>query len=380
MACGTIRAMKKGIDNPFIISGYVSPEYFCDRKEETERLIDAMVNGRNVTMIAPRRMGKTGLIKNAFYRLKAEGGWNPIYVDVYSCQNQVDFAKRMAETIIGSMDSTVEKALKAAAKFFKSLRPSVSIDPITGSPTYSLGVERSESEVTLRECFEYLGSRSSRCIVAIDEFQQVASFREKGLEALLRSLIQFVPNVRFIFAGSKRHMIADMFSSPARPFYNSTQMFPLDVIQSDAYFRFARRHMKSRGVSLERDVFDFIYGRFDGITWYVQTILNRLYGFRSARLDDVSKVVQSILDENTYNFGNILENLPLGSVRLLRAIAQEGAVKAVNAGSFIARHRLRATSSVNASLSKLLQTGLVDKTERGYLVEDRFFSLWLARQ
>ena len=158
-------------------------------------------------------------------------------------------------------------------------------------------------------------------------------------------------------------------------------MFPLDVIQSDAYFRFARRHMKSRGVSLERDVFDFIYGRFDGITWYVQTILNRLYGFRSARLDDVSKVVQSILDENTYNFGNILENLPLGSVRLLRAIAQEGAVKAVNnAGSFIARHMLRATSSVNASLSKLLQTGLVDKTERGYLVEDRFFSLWLARQ
>ena len=72
---GIIRAIQeKGIrpaygmvENPFIISGYVSPEYFCDRKEETERLIDAMVNGRNVTMIAPRRMGKTGLIKNAFY-------------------------------------------------------------------------------------------------------------------------------------------------------------------------------------------------------------------------------------------------------------------------------------------------------------------------
>ena len=372
--------MKRKIDNPFLISGYASPEYFCDRKDETERLIDALSNGRNVTMIAPRRIGKTGLIKNAFHRLAAEGGWKPIYVDVYSCQDQADFAKRMAETIVGSMDSAVEKALKAASRFFKSLRPSVSIDPVTGSPTYSLGVESSKAEATLRECFEYLGSRSSRCVVAIDEFQQIASFPEKGVEALLRSFIQFVPHVRFIFAGSKRHMIADMFSSPTRPFYNSTQMFPLDVIRPDSYFQFARRHMRSCDILLEREVFDHIYGRFDGITWYVQTILNRLYGFRSAGLDDVSRAEQAILDENTYNFGNVLENLPSGAVRLLRAIAKEGAVKTINAGTFIAKYGLRATSSVNVSLSRLLQTGLVDKSERGYLVEDRFFGLWLTRQ
>ena len=372
--------MKQKIDNPFLISGYASPEYFCDRKDETEKLIDALANGRNVTMIAPRRIGKTGLIKNAFHHLNEGGEWKTIYVDVYSCQDQTDFAKRMAETIVGSMDSAVEKALKAASRFFKSLRPSVSIDPMTGSPTYSLGVDSSRSEATLRECFEYLGSRSSRCVVAIDEFQQIASFPEKGIEALLRSFIQFVPNVRFIFAGSKRHMIADMFSSPARPFYNSTQMFPLDVIRPDAYFQFAQQHMKLCGASLERDVFDFIYSRFDGITWYVQTILNRLYGFRSAGLDDVSRAVQTILDENTYNFGNVLESLPPGAVRLLRAVAQEGTVKAVNAGSFIAKYGLRATSSVNVSLSKLLQTGLIDKTERGYLIEDRFFGLWLTRQ
>ena len=52
--------------NPFVVYGYVSPEYFCDRKEETESLISALRNGRNITLMSPRRMGKTGLIHNAF--------------------------------------------------------------------------------------------------------------------------------------------------------------------------------------------------------------------------------------------------------------------------------------------------------------------------
>lgn len=52
--------------NPFLIAGYHSPEYFCDRETETKTIINALENNRNLTLIAPRRMGKTGLIKNVF--------------------------------------------------------------------------------------------------------------------------------------------------------------------------------------------------------------------------------------------------------------------------------------------------------------------------
>ena len=75
---------KQGQENPFVIYGYCSPEYFCDREQETHDLIDAVSNGRNVTLLSPRRMGKTGLIQNAFHRLRAEGVWTPIYVDVFA--------------------------------------------------------------------------------------------------------------------------------------------------------------------------------------------------------------------------------------------------------------------------------------------------------
>ena len=53
-------------DNPFILEPYRSKELFCDREEETSRLIEDVENGRNVTLISPRRLGKTGLILRTF--------------------------------------------------------------------------------------------------------------------------------------------------------------------------------------------------------------------------------------------------------------------------------------------------------------------------
>lgn len=53
-------------ENPFIVSGYKSEEYFCDRKIETARLIDAIMNRRNITILSFRRIGKTGIIHHTF--------------------------------------------------------------------------------------------------------------------------------------------------------------------------------------------------------------------------------------------------------------------------------------------------------------------------
>lgn len=71
-------------------------------------------------------------------------------------------------------------------------------------------------------------------VVAIDEFQQISEYPEKGVEALLRSEIRFLPNVRFVFVGSRKHMMEDMFASPKHPFYQSTQIMSLREIPCDA--------------------------------------------------------------------------------------------------------------------------------------------------
>ena len=363
--------------NPFIIYGYEGPKNFCDRIAETEKLNAAIENGRNVTLLAERRIGKTGLIQHYFERLRKEGRRATVYVDIFATSSLFEFTRQFAAAVIGSMDSRLDKAILAATRFFKSFKPEISLDAVTGTPSFSIGLQPRHVETTMKECFDYLGERGD-CVVAIDEFQQIGTYAESGTEALLRSYVQFLPNTRFVFAGSRHHMMTEMFSSAKRPFYNSTQTIQLDRINRDIYYDFAAQRMpKSCGFT--RKTFDRIYSMFDGITWYVQAVMNRLYERGTASDRDVSTVVDELLQEKSWEYAALLKTLPPGSVRLLKAIAHEGKARMVTSGKFIATHSLHGASSVQIALKRLLEDELLYEMEDGYVVYDRLFGFWLTR-
>ena len=369
-------------NNPFLISGYYSPEFFCDREQETRTILDALHNGRNVTLTAPRRMGKTGLIRHVFYRLKElQPDIATFYLDIYSTQSLGDFVRLFAGTVLGQLDSAPQKALSRISRFVRSCRPVFTFDELTGAPKVTIDVAPAEEENTLKEIFEYLGSSEKRCYVAIDEFQQIAEYQEKGVEALLRSHIQFLPNVNFIFAGSRQHLMQEMFTSSKRPFYQSTQLLTIGPIQQDEYAGFATGHFAAHGVKLPQEVFNTIYEKYEGHTWYVQCLLNRLYGYdRDVDMELVSYATEQILAEYSYIYADLLKAYSSGQVRLLKAIAKEGCVKEVLAGDFISTYGLRAASSVSAAMKKLLENELVYQTSDGYIIYDRFMGEWLRRQ
>ena len=369
-------------NNPFLISGYYGPELFCDREQEAGSILEALQNGRNVTLTAPRRMGKTGLIRHVFYRLKElQPDIATFYLDIYSTQSLGDFVRLFAGTVLGQLDSAPQKALSRISRFVRSCRPVFTFDELTGAPKVTIDVAPAEEENTLKEIFEYLGSTEKRCYVAIDEFQQIAEYQEKGVEALLRSHIQFLPNVNFIFAGSRQHLMQEMFTSSKRPFYQSTQLLTIGPIQQDEYAGFATGHFAAHGVKLPQEIFNKIYEKYEGHTWYVQCLLNRLYGYdRDVDMKLVSYATEQILAEYSYIYADLLKAYTAGQVRLLKAIAKEGCVKEVLAGDFISTYGLRAASSVSAAMKKLQENELVYQTADGYIIYDRFMGEWLRRQ
>ena len=367
------------LNNPFLISGYHTPEFFCDRKRETATIIDALHNGRNVTLIAPRRMGKTGLIRHSFYNLKEQ---NPdiitFYMDIFSTQSLGDFVRLFANTVLGQLDSVPQKAMSRIRQFIRSCRPVFTFDEFTGIPKVTIDISPTEEENTLKEIFDYLASSEKKCYIAIDEFQQITEYPEKGVEALLRSYIQFIPNVNFIFSGSKKHVMQEMFTSVKKPFYQSTQILTIGTIDYEEYSNFAMEHFRRHGIILPQDIFEKIYNDYNGHTWYVQYILNRIYGYNSditPELIDYAKA--EIIQELSYSYADLLKAFSAGNIRLLKAIAQEGIVKEILAGSFISKHRLRAASSVSTSLKKLIEKELIYETEDGYIIYDRFMNEWL---
>ena len=368
----------KRTQNPFIIRGYAGPEYFCDREEETASLMSALDAGRDVVLVSPRRIGKTGLIHHLFHNLRRQSDIYTFYLDIFPTQNLSEFVQLFGETVLGRLDAPLEKAMQRVMTYVHSLVPKFSADPLTGSPVVSLDVAERDNKLTLREIFDYLKSSEKECYIAIDEFQQINEYPEKGVEALLRSYIQFLPNVHFIFAGSRQHMLQDMFLLPKRPFYQSAQVMNLQPLDREAYYRFCASKCLTKELFLDQDVFNALYDRYSGYTWYIQQVMNRLYQYEVSPVQElVDAAVREIVEEQADAYARLFNVLPSGCRRLLKAVSREGAVTGILSGSFIARHNLKAASSVQASLRKLTEIELVSKTADGYVISDRFMADWL---
>lgn len=331
------------LNNPFVIYGYKGAEYFCDRKKETEVIMKALQNERNIVLISPRRIGKTGLIHHVFENIsKQEPETHCFYLDINATRNLSQFIQLLAKTVIGKVPSQREDSLK--------------------------------------HIFEYLKQSEKRIYIAIDEFQQIAEYPEDGIEALLRSYIQFLPNVYFIFAGSKQHMMTDMFLSAKRPFYQSSQILNLPLINQDEYHHFANRWMGTRNLTMDPDTFAYLYNKVDGQTWYIQDILNRLYQngkeITTAEIDDVTL---ELVNEQEVAFVNYYDSLTDNQAALLSAIAQDKAVTSILSQDFISRHNLPAASSVSLALKTLINREFIYKYNGSYIIYDRFFGMWLRK-
>lgn len=367
--------------NPFITSGYISPEYFCDRETESNHLMNELINGNNIALISTRRMGKTGLILHCFNDKRIKKQYYTFFIDIYATKSLREFIFAISKEILEGLKPFGRKALEAFLSSVKSIQGGISFNAM-GVPSFklSLGDIKSE-ETTLEEIFNYLANADKQCIVAIDEFQQIAGYTEKNVEALLRTYIQHCTNARFIFAGSQRHVMGNMFTSAARPFYQSTSMLYLESIDLDEYTKFAERLFDENFREITPETVFIIYERFDGITWYMQKMLNTLYANTSEQSvctkEMIAPAQEYVINSYRYSYSETLFRLPEKQKELLIAIAKEGKASAITSANFIQKHKLKSASSVQAAQKVLLEKDYITSEKGEFIVYDRFFGIWL---
>ena len=197
----------------------------------------------------------------------------------------------------------------------------------------------------------------------------------------MRSYIQFIHNAHFIFSGSKQHLMYEMFGSPKRPFYQSTAMMALQPLHEEIYYDFVLRWFVAKNGSFSEEVFHQLYTLFDGYTWYLQSVLNRLYEMERhvTSYEQVREAVVSILKDKSSQYEMLLTFLTDNQRNLLKAIAKDNCVAQLQANGFIRKHELPSASSIKKALAVLMDKDLVYHTTEGYIIYDRFFNLWLKR-
>lgn len=375
------------LNNPFIVTGrYVSEEYFCDRAVETGQLEANIINWRNTVLVSPRRMGKSGLIEHTFAQESIKEGYETFYIDIFATGTFEEFVFLLSKEITSRLQTKSKKLIDRFFTIVNSVQATFGMDPLTGAPSFSISLgDIRESGKTLEQVFAFLESNEIPCVVAIDEFQQIAEYPDgKKVIATLRTMVQKCKQTRFIFAGSNRRMMNKLFNNPSEPFYQSCTPLYLDAIDEEAYRQFAQTHFMDAEKKIPDACFSTVYGRFHGHTWYVQTILNRLFEIckkdGSITETDVNEAVNYILDVNNQTFLEMLNTYSTKQKALLIAVAKEGVVEGITGNSFIKKHNLSSASSVQGAAKVLMENEILLREDKSYRISNYFFSFWLARR
>lgn len=370
--------------NPFIVTGKIDPEYFCDRITESTRLVKSITNGNNMVIISPRRMGKTGLIRFCYDKPEIADEYYTFFIDILHTSSLREFTYLLGREIYETMLPRSRKMAGLFIQTIKSINGKFGFDPITGMPTFNVELgDIDRPEYTLDEIFQYLAHADKPCIVAIDEFQQIAKYPEKNIEAQLRTHIQKLRNCNFIFAGSERHMMQEMFTSAARPFYHSADMLELKAIVPEIYIPFIVGHFEKRNRQIAPDDVVRVYNLFKGHTYYVQKTFNEAFADTpeggECTLETIRAAIDNMIASNDTIFREILSNIPEKQKELLYAIAKEGEAERITSAAFIKRHSLASASSVQSAMKKLLEKDIITEINKVFSVTDKLFAMWMNR-
>ena len=256
---------------------------------------------------------------------------------------------------------------------------------MTGQFVFDLSLgEIVQPAESLKEIFQYLESSEIPCLVAMDEFQQIAEYSDSKVLELLRTHVQKCRQTWFVFAGSDRRMMEKLFNNPSEPFYMSCSPLYLDAISYDHYLQFSKKHFENAGKHLQEDCFRQIYELFEGHTWYVQRMLNELYAWtrvgEEADTQMMDDVLTFVIKTHARTFQEQMSTYPEAQKQLLIAIAKEGKAEQITAISFCKKHALKSPSTVQSALRVLHDKGMIHKDGSTYSVTNRLFEIWIKKE
>ena len=370
--------------NPFVITGKIPEAYFCDRRTESQKMIRALTNGDNICLMSPRRMGKSKLIQFCYDKPELGETYYTFYIDILHTSSLAEFTYVFGQKVFDTLRSNSEKMLRTFVQGLKSLNAKFGFDAGSNMPTFSIELgDIVRPEYTLGEIFACLEEADRPCIVAFDEFQQICKYPEKNIEALLRSHIQHLSNVNFIFAGSERHLISEMFLSSAKPFYNSTRQLELYPILPEEYIPFVCKWFRAFDKKIGENEVERVYQLFEGNTYCMQRTFHEAFintsSGETCTQEIIRRSIADIIEDNGHAYSRMLSQVPARQKELLYAIAKEGKAEKITGGAFIKKHSLLSASSVQAAVKKLLELDLITLDDGFYTIPDRFLSLYIRQ-
>lgn len=364
--------------NPFLIKGYKSPQYFCNRIQESNTLISAIRNNQDITLFGHRRFGKSALIHHVFHKLRKE--FVCIYSDIWGTTSIEEFTRELVNGIISSKVFAKQKFSEKMLNLLKSIGASFSIG-VDGLPTVELIYNnRNQNFRSLEELFKFLNQLDTSILFAIDEFQEIKKYDNQApFEGKLRALTQQSNNIVFLYSGSERHLLNKIFNEYKMPFYQSTRMISIGKIERNDYYKYIIRQFKKVKKEVNPEIVNHILEISHLHTYYVQAISNFLFSLETApsSISEFDILYKNFVLEKRVFYSELPERLTKQQFSVLKGIAKSGVVKNPTSADFMEISKIRSASSMHRAIHSLLDKQLIIKEEGMLRMYDVFLEHYL---
>lgn len=368
--------------NPFVYGESVIGNNFCDRDSEVEKLFRDLLDCQKIFLISPRRFGKSSLIRTVLEQIEKQN-IKTVYLDIEGISTYKSFLNAYLTALIKE-SGRADRAYQFVRKLIADIRFDFSLDE-TGTPKLSLAYKATDSnlEGVARKIYNLPAriARGKQLVIVFDEFQEILKLNGGNIEGALRASIQHQRDVGYVFAGSQRHLLIDMATSPKRPFYKSGPVMYIDRIPVDIFQKFVLDKFEKSEIKVSKDALLKIFGAAENIPYYVQMISHELWDSavserRKVKERDIEIVVSQLVKQYDQNFRLDWNRLIVTKRQVLQTIANRGGRNILSKES-LSTSELGYPSSVQATLQSLLNEGYIDKFEDEYCVSDILFREWI---
>ncbi len=362
------------MENPFRYGSVVTGQDFVDRDKELELLAKELRSGQRILLFSNRRMGKSSLLKELARRYKKEFIF--AHVDLYGVATRNKFLEQLVGEVSRAGYTTPEKVVSALAEYIKGVRFRVVI-----TRSGHVGIELDQADVRDNELAEVIDfpekvakKRGKRVVVILDEFQEVLAIGGVPLVKTMRSRMQYHAHATYIFSGSKRNLLRQLFLEKEGAFYKSVRPIELGPISRSAFQDFIADRFKAAGGHIDLKLAKRILDASEGYPYYAQQIAHELFDMTRSptSAEEVEDAIAVAVEHQMPAFLVLWDSIrsPLQRSYLL-AVASEPRVP--HGTVFIEKHRLRSYSHIQRIEKQLEARGLIESGE----IVDPMFALWL---
>jgi len=377
--------------NPFQFGDLALDAAFTDREVEVAELAADMRNGQNVLVYAPRRYGKTSLVLRASELALADDVL-VAYCDLMKTPTKERFAAALARTIYEDLSPPSSQMLDRAAAIFRGLRvrPTMEIDPDTGSLSFSFDASRRKQSGDIDDTIEKLlelpqriaGERGRRVVLILDEFQEIVKL-DKQFPNLMRAVFQTQPEVGHVYLGSKRHILDEIFNDKNEPFWRSAKRLEIGLIPAAKFAPFIRQQFERTGKGIADSALDRLLAASAGHPYGTQQLAYSVWGLvpagGRAHDPDVTAALTDVLRGEHNYFSSLWDKATENQRLLMLALAAEPS--GLYSSDYHARHGLESASHVQRALTTLSREEIVGRNEDGdYAIIEPFLAAWLLRE